>query len=666
MRLPEELAADLRALSRREGATLFMTLLAGFQALLARYSGQDDVLVGSPIAGRENIATEPLIGLFVNTLVLRLDLSGAPDGAGLLARAREAALDAYAHGDVPFELLVAALQPERNGSHDPLFQVMFVLQNTPPLALHLRDLTLEGVAVESGTAKFDLMLTVDEDAPGLLGHFEYSTDLFDGATIARLAGHFESLLAGLAEGAGRPWTELPLLGRAERAQLLVEWNDSAGVREEGTLYQRFARQARLHPGLPAVAAAGEVLTYAELDARAIALAGRLRVLGVGPEVPVALYLEKLPAAMVAILGVLAAGGAYLPLDPHQPADRLAAMWEGAGRPLLVTERRLEGELTAAAGADALWLDECLDELVVAGDPAGAPALPENLAYVLHTSGSTGRPKGVACTHRGVLDLLADFQRRQPLAPGSRGSLWTSLSFDVSIYEMFSPLLAGGAVHIVPEAVRDDTGGFLDWLIEERIDSAYVPPFMVAALRDRLELGGGASLRRLLVGVEPIPEPLLARIGGLCPGLLVINGYGPTEATICATLYDVDPRRDRFGEPPVTPIGRPVAGTAIYLLDRRGEPVPVGVPGELYIAGAGLARATWARRRRPRSGSFPTPGARPAASVCTARAISCAAVPTATSSSWGASITRSSCAASASSPARSRPPCWRIRRCARPW
>ncbi|HSK77358.1 MAG TPA: amino acid adenylation domain-containing protein, partial [Thermoanaerobaculia bacterium] len=376
-----------------------------------------------------------------------------------------------------------------------------------------------------------------------------------------------------------------MLSAEEREQLLVEWNDTARAFPETDLYAAFGRQVELHPDLPAVVAEGEALTYGELDRRAGQLAASLRSLGVGPEVPVALYFERSASVLVAILGVLQAGGAYLPLDPNHPVERLVGMLEGAGRPLLVSERRLEGTLTAAAPA-VLWLDEIPET----GESMRTPVLAGNLAYVLHTSGSTGRPKGVGCTHRNVLNLLADFARRQPLLPGSRGSLWTSLSFDVSVYEIFSPLLAGGAVHLVPEAIRQDTGRFLDWLIEERIDSAYIPPFMVAALCDRLErTGEPASLRRLLVGVEPIPEPLLARVAELCPGLAVINGYGPTEATICATLYDVDPRRSSFGDPPVTPIGRPAANTGIYLLDRHQEPVPVGVPGELYIAGAGLAR-----------------------------------------------------------------------------
>ncbi|HSG38632.1 MAG TPA: amino acid adenylation domain-containing protein, partial [Thermoanaerobaculia bacterium] len=580
-------AEGLADLSRRHGATLFMTLLAGFTGLLHRYTGETDVAVGTPIAGRTRVETEPLIGLFVNTLVLRSDLAGDPELGALLDRVREATLSAYAHQEVPFERLVEELEPERDSSRPPLVQVMFALQNAPSGPLELPRLALSASGVPTETAKFDLTCTLTETGEGLAGTFEYSLDLFEGATIERLAGHFTRLLAGAAADSRLRLSELPMLSEMERAQLLVEWNDAAGPLPETTLHDAFERQARLHRDLPAVVAGGVVLTYAELDRAAARLARRLRAQGVGPEAPVALYFDRSATVLVAILGVLKAGGAYMPLDVSQPAERLATMLEDAGRPPLVTERRLEGALTDLI-EEVVWLDEEPSGLL-STDPVDL-TVPENLAYVLHTSGSTGKPKPVGCTHRNVHNLLADFARRQSLEPGSRGAVWTNLTFDVSVYEIFSPLLAGGAVYIVPEAVRQDAEAFLDWLIAERIDSAYVPPFMVAALRDRLESAGAdAALRRLLVGVEPIPEPLLTRIAQLRPGLFVINGYGPTEATICATLYDIDPRRTRFGDPPVTPIGQAAANSAIYLLGRRQEIVPVGVPGELHVAGAGLAR-----------------------------------------------------------------------------
>ncbi|HSG41397.1 MAG TPA: condensation domain-containing protein, partial [Thermoanaerobaculia bacterium] len=583
-----DVLAGLTELSRRRGATLFMTLLAGFSALLHRYSGQNDLVVGTPIAGRTRVETEPLIGLFVNTLALRADLAGDPELGELLDRMRETTLAAYAHQEVPFERLVEALALERDSSRPPLVQVMFALQNTQPGPLTLPGLALTAAGVPTGTAKFELTCTLTESEGGLAGVLEYSRDLFEAPTIERLAGHLGRLLEGAVAEPERRLSEAPVLSPAERTAILRESNAAAQPLPATTLHQAFERRARLHPDLPAVVADGVVLTYGELERSASRLAAHLRALGLGPEEPVGLYFGRSASVLVAIFGVLKAGGAYMPLDPNQPAERLAGMLEEAGRPLLLTARRMAGVLTGGA-ARILWLDE-VPENPVAPELEERWAVPEALAYVLHTSGSTGKPKGVCCTHRGVLNLLDDFTRRQPLPVGSRGSVWTSLTFDVSVYEIFSPLLAGGAVHIVPEAVRQDIDAFLDWLIAERIESAYVPPFMIAAFRDRLERAGGeACLRRLLVGVEPNPEALLNRIAELCPGLAVINGYGPTEATISATLYDVDPGRSRSGHGQVTPIGLPVANSGVYLLDRRLEPVPLGVSGELYIAGAGLAR-----------------------------------------------------------------------------
>jgi amino acid adenylation domain-containing protein len=579
--------ARLAELSRRQGTTLFMTLLAAFSALLARIGGQEDVTVGTPIAGRTQEQTEGLIGFFVNTLALRIDLAGEPSFLDLLARVRETTLAAYAHQELPFERLVEELSPERDRSRPPLVQVMLAVQNAPGGALELPGLELQALPVETGTAKLELTFVFAETADGLAGTIEYSRDLFDRPTIARLAAGFGRLLAGAVADPAARLPELPLLGAAERQQVVLEHNDTAGALPEGTLYERFAAQAARHPGRPAVVCGPDALTYAALDAEARRLALVLLARGIAPEEPVALCLDRSPAVLVAILGVIAAGGAYMPFDLAVPRERLARLWENAGRPLILSERRLAPAL-ALDGAEVL----CLDELgsVAAGEVPPHPTGPEGLAYVLHTSGSTGSPKGVCCNHRGVLNLLADLERRQPLPAGSRGSLWTSLSFDVSVYEIFSPLLAGGAVHIVPEEVRQDTGRFLEWLERERIESAYVPPFLVTALRERLEAEPEAvPLRRLLVGVEPIPEAELARIAELRPGLAVINGYGPTEATICATLYDVAPRRSRYGGSLITPIGRPVLNSGIHLLDRWLRPVPEGAAGELCIGGAGLAR-----------------------------------------------------------------------------
>nr|MDP9121969.1 amino acid adenylation domain-containing protein [Acidobacteriota bacterium] len=594
--LSAALSEDLLALARREGATLFMTLFSAFGVLLYRLTGQPDFTVGTVVAGRNYLEIENLIGFFVNTLVLRPDLSADPRFTVLLSRVRREALQAFAHQDLPFEKLVEELAPERSPAFTPLFQVMLVLQNEEIGELVLPGLRLVPLELPESMAKFDLTLTMEQGERGeLAGVLGYNTDLFDAPTAERLLGHFAQLLKAVVAAPERPLASLPLLAAAESCQLLLEWNDTTCGLPETTLYELFTYQAGRHPGYPAVVCGQESLTYAALGERARHLSRRLRALGIAPEEPVALYFDRGTAAVVAILGVLGAGGAYMPFDVGNPKERLATLWENAGRPLLLTERRLVPGLASLAmgSANVLCLDE-LDGSELAAESRPSTPLhrvdPLSLAYVLHTSGSTGTPKGVCCTQRGVINLLADFERRQPLAAGSRGSLWTSLSFDVSVYEIFSPLLAGGAVHIVPEEVRQDTDRFMEWLAQERIESAYVPPFMVPALRQRLESAPAAiPLCRLLVGVEPIAEAHLARLAELRPGLAVLNGYGPTEATICATLHGVDRQRRRSSGSPITPIGRPVANSAIYLLDGGLLPVPMGAPGELYIAGAGLAR-----------------------------------------------------------------------------
>ena len=531
LRLPGELIAALRSRSRAQHGTLFMGVAAAFQALLARHTGQEDLAVGSPRAGRSRSAFAGTVGYFVNPVVLRGDLAGDPTFAELLERTRSRVLAAFAHGDYPLALLAEHLQPERDASRTPLFQVSFVLQKETRGAEGLTAFALGEEGVEVGDAgfrlrslappqppsPFDLVLQAVERQRGLSLALQYNSDLFEGPTIARLLGHFARLLAGAVAEPGRRLWDLPLLSAGERSQLLVEWNDAGCPLAETTLPEAFALQAGLHPERPAVVSSEETLTYAELALRARRLASHLRSLGVGPEAPVALCLERSAPVVVAILGVLEAGGAYLPLDPGHPGERLAEMLLAAGRPPLITERRLAGALTAAAG-EVLWLDELMEPRSGEEAEADLPAVPAradaaNLAYVLHTSGSTGSPKAVGCAHRGVINLLADFARRRPLAPGSRGSLWTSVSFDVSVYEIFGPLLSGGAVHIVPEDVRQDAERFLDWLGGERIESAYVPPFMVEALRRRLESDPEAiPLRRLLVGVEPI-----LRAGAGAPG-----------------------------------------------------------------------------------------------------------------------------------------------------
>ncbi len=674
--LPAALTAMLGTLGQQSRATLFMTLLAAWQVLLARYSGQNDIVVGTPIAGRTRAETEGLIGCFVNTLVVRTDLSGDPPFRELLRRVREVCLQAYAHQDLPFELLVEELRPERDLSHTPLFQVMFALQQSALPTLELTGLTIIPGSGTTDTAKFDLSLDLVETSAGLSGELEYSTDLFDAATISRMLGHFQALLEGIVAAPDCRISALPLLTAAERQQLLVEWNATQAVYpHEHCLHTLFEAQAARAPDALAVVFEDQQLTYAALNARANRLAHHLRARGVGPEVGVGVCLERSVELVIALLAVLKAGGAYVPLDPAYPAERRQYMLADAQVALLLTtqeqrtknqeqktdrttdrkgvlhtpsvdhvhtpsvdhvhtpsvdhvhtpsvdhvhtpsvdhvhtpsvdhvhtpsvdhvhtpsvdDERAYSTTPSAALRQPVVIDLIADWSTIARQSAtnldgGAQA--DNLAYVIYTSGSTGRPKGVGCRHAGVVNLLADLARRLPIAAGDACSCWTSISFDVSVYEIWSALLSGGALHLVPDHVRSSGPAFIEWLQARQIRSAYIPPFLLRDLD--VWLGQAAAplpLRRLLVGVEPLSEALLASIGAGIPGVLIVNGYGPTEVSICTTVYAVDPTAPHER---ITPIGRPVQNTQHYLLDGWMQLVPVGVAGELYIGGAGLAR-----------------------------------------------------------------------------
>ncbi|HEY9856591.1 MAG TPA: amino acid adenylation domain-containing protein [Stenomitos sp.] len=584
-RLSKALADKLQDLSRKEGATLFMTLLAAFQTLMYRYSGQEDVVVGSPIANRNRAEIEPLIGFFVNTLALRADLSGKPTFRQLLGQVKETTLGAYAHQDVPFEKLVEALQPERNLSHTPIFQVMFVLQNNPGGTLQLPGVSLEMLSSDSQTAKFDLTLSMEETEDGLMGTWEYATDLFDEPTILRMDEHYEMLLQGISAAPDTPVGQLPLLFEAERHQLMVEWNETArNYPTDTTLHQQFEQQVERTPDAVAAVYGDNSLTYDELNRRANQLANHLRTFGVGPDVLVGICAEPSLELVVGLLGILKAGGAYLPIDPQYPTDRIAFMLEDANCPVVLTTGHGLAALPEHR-APIVRLDEpesLANEREANPEPQSGP---ERLAYAIYTSGSTGKPKGVLVEHRSVLNLLADLNAVQPLAPGDRCSVWTSFGFDVSVYELFSPLVAGGCLVWMPTDLRMEAPRVFAWLERERIASAYLPPFFLKEFEAWLA-SGKTNLKRLLVGVEPISEPLLVAIRRRCEGLVIINGYGPTEATICSTLYPV-PKADAVERN--APIGRPVANSRLYVLDAELQPVPVGVPGELLIGGAGLAR-----------------------------------------------------------------------------
>jgi amino acid adenylation domain-containing protein len=594
--LPAGLYGGLLELARRDGWTPFMALLAGFQALLARLAhddGQEDVVVGSPVANRNRLELEGLIGFFTNTLALRLDLSGDPSFWELGRRVRAVALDAYSHQDVPFEKLVEELAPERQPGRNPLFQAMLVLQKLPaPPALP--GVAAELLDVDAGTAKFDLALLLVEAEGAAAGVLEYARDLFDEATVDRLLGHLRTLIEGAVEDPGRRLSALPLLTLPEREELRA-WSRPL-TPEPATLliHQGVAAQAARTPDAVAVVfgeGGGETLSYAELTARSRRLARRLRALGVGPDVPVGLFLERSADLMVALLAVLEAGGAYLPLDPGYPAERLRLMLEDAHAPLLLTHAPLAATVPAGAGR-VVRVDEPegLDE--EDGSPIPLDVLPDHLVYVIYTSGSTGRPKGVAMTH-GALSAMLRWQLRTSSAGAGRTLQFTSMSFDVSFQEIFSTWWSGGALVLVSEETRRDPAALTRLLAERRVERLFLPFValqQVATAAVAADEDPGAfpsSLREVMsAGEQLFVTPQVAELFARLSGAALYNHYGPSEAHAITWLA-------LAGDPALWPerpaIGAPVDHARIFLLDAGLQPVPVGVTGEIWVGGPGLGR-----------------------------------------------------------------------------
>ncbi len=581
-----DLALDLDGLDglcRARGVTLFMALLAGVQALLGRITGREDPPVGTPIANRQRSETEAVVGLFVNTLALPADLAGDPTFSDLLARVRETTLDAYAHQDLPFEKLVEELRPERDLSHAPVFQVMLAVQNAPLAPPVFAGLDLQPLDPDTGTAKLDLMLGVvdrpDPGGPRRILQAEYSRDLFDRTTIARLLDSFASLLAAAAADPGLRLSDLPLLSEAGRQRALVEWNDTAAVRSTDCLHERVAAQAERTPGAVAVAWQGERVTYAELMRRSRRLAGHLRRLGVGRDVgserPVGVCLERTPDLVVSLLAILQAGGVYVPLDPTYPPERLAFLLEDCGQgfeaPLVVTREAL---LTRMGPVQSVCLDRNADAISPAPDAPSADVRPEHLAYLIYTSGSTGRPKAVAIEHRNavaLVDWAAEVFPPEDLA-GVLAS--TSINFDLSVFELFVPLALGGTVILADNALA------LAGLPEAgQVTLVNTVPSAMAELL-RLE-ALPPSVRTVNLAGEPLTRSLVMEIEAKSSAR-VLDLYGPSEDTTYSTFAR------RHGDEPAT-IGRPLSGGRAYLLDRWQRPAPVGASGEVWLGGAGLAR-----------------------------------------------------------------------------
>ena len=617
--LPAAVAAGLAALARGAGASTFMAALAAFQALLGRLTGQETVLVGTPVAGRTRSEVEGLIGFFVNVLVLRGDMDGDPSFRELLRRVRDAALEAFANQDLPFEKLVEELKPERGLDHTPLFQVLFSLASVDGTALHLSGLEAVELPAESGTAKFDLTLALTETAGGLRATATYSADLFERATVERLLAAYETLLAGIVEDPEQRLSELPVLPAAERERLLVEWNDTAtSFVPEGaplTLHGLFEAQAAAAPDAVALvvdrpAGAVEQVSYGELDRRADRLARFLRCLGVGPEARVAVAVERSAELMVALLGTLKAGGAYVPLDPDYPEARLRLMVEDARPAVLLTQRRLAGRVPAGE-ARVVLLDDLRDLRDPDGDwppianvanvarEAAVAPLPwpdeRHIAYVIYTSGSTGRPKGVMGPHRAIANYLLALQAMYGFDRSDRWIQKTAVSFDAAVRDLFWPLAAGASLLLPPPGAHRDPVYLARAIAEHQVTVANFIPSLLAAFVEQPELARAASLRLLVSGGEALSAELMARFFERAPATAALsNHYGPTEAGVNIAAWRCRPSgddRDHGGhrDHRVVPVGRPLANVRAYVLDRRWQPMPVGVPGELVAGGAGIAR-----------------------------------------------------------------------------
>ncbi|MET0398498.1 MAG: amino acid adenylation domain-containing protein, partial [Longimicrobiaceae bacterium] len=580
--LSPELVRGLRALGRREGATLFMTVLAGWQALLGRWAGQDDVVVGTPVAGRTRAELEGLIGFFVNMLALRADLGGDPDWAGLLGRTREAALGAYARQELPFERLVEEVAVERSLTHSPVFQAAFSLERAPRDGerLSLGEVEAEPFGAAAGIAKADLNLGMVDDGESLAGRLEFRTALWEPASAERMAGHLVLLLEAMAaEPAGRV-AAVPLLRGIERARVLEDWQGARAAFPLVPVHRLVAEQAARAPGAAAVVVGDRVLRYGELDRRADRVARALRARGVGPETRVAICLERSAELAVALLGVLRAGGAYVPLDPGYPRERLAFLLADSGARVVLTRGDLAGVLPGG-GPELVFLDtlDVPDAPDVLETPAcGADVDPDQLAYVVYTSGSTGTPKGVMVSHASLAHMVAWHVETFGVAAADRATLAVSPGFDASVMETWPFLARGASLHPVPEEARLDPGAMRGFLLGRGITVATLPTAMTEGLV-AMEWPGDTPLRALLCGGDVLrarPRPGLP--------FALVNCYGPTEGTVNTAVGEVSPEGDSLPA-----LGRPISRVRVHVLDAHGEPAPVGVAGELYIGGAGVAR-----------------------------------------------------------------------------
>ncbi len=565
--LPPSLSDSLATFNQQAGVTLFMTVLAAFQTLLYRYTGQEDIVVGSPIANRNRAELEPLIGFFVNTLVMRVNLSSNLTFGQLLAKVKQITLEAYAHQDLPFEKLVQELQEERDLSKHPLFQVAVSLQNTPITALELPRLTLNPFEIENGTSKLDLELNFWQSSAGLEAQIIYSTDLCDRSTILRMAGHLQTLLEGIINNPQQTLAQLPILTATERQQLLSDWNNTQQNYPHKCIHQIFEEQVNNNPNAIALVDGNNQITYQQLNEQSNQLAHHLQSLGVVPDVLVGIYLEKSPLIIVAILGILKAGGAYLPIDPSYPSARSRFMLEDSQITILLTQKSL---FTQGWEHKLVFIDDKAIASQHKYNPT-SPVKAANIAYAIYTSGSTGQPKGVLIEHRGLTNIIHAQRQIFDLKPEHRILQFASISFDASIFEIVMALANGATLYLSPEKSR--LGASLTaYLRQHSITHATLPP---------------AVLKTLVPEQLPALQTLILA-GEACTGDVIIwakgrrlfNAYGLTETTIWSTIAEIG---DSIS------IGSAIANTQVYILDNNYQPVPIGIPGELYIGGLGVAR-----------------------------------------------------------------------------
>ncbi|MEV5215334.1 amino acid adenylation domain-containing protein [Streptomyces albidoflavus] len=578
--LGRDLVAGLRAVAAERGGTLFMTLAAATQVLLAKLTGRSDVAVGTAVSGRDREEFEGLVGAFINTVVLRTEVDGTASFRDHLDRVRETVLDAFGHQDVPFERLVDELREERDASRTPLVEALVVLQNAPGGGLSLPGLRAERLPVPRTAAVLDLTLEFTERDDALDVMIEYGTALFDASTVERLAGHLEVLLAASVAEPGRLVAELPLLTGEGHRELLAGWRGPRRPRPALAAHQLFARQAALRPDAVAVATADRQLTYAELDRRANRLAHHLRAFGVGPDVPVALLLERSPELLVGMVAVVKAGGAYVPLAPGLPAERLGFIVEDTAAPVVITTSELVDGLPRGTTCRAVLLDR--DAGQIAERPATEPpaeAGPDHLAYLVYTSGSTGTPKGVMVPHRALTDLCAWHVDVYEVGPEDRTAQTAGLGFDAAVWEIWPALTAGARIDLPSDTVLGNPAALVEWLTERRTTVCFLATPLAEVVLEQPAVAG-THLRTLLTGGDTLHRPPAAGLP-----FRLVNNYGPTESAVVATAGETHPAGD--GGAPA--IGRPVDNSSAYVLDRHGRPVPTGVAGELHLAGEGLAR-----------------------------------------------------------------------------